>query len=121
VVAAKLPEPFPSDSLKPSVPSGVSESRVHRRLGLLIEALVRDEDIGSERELSRRTDLSNGALGKWSNLKADPRLLKLMQFAYPLGWTLTELMGFAEGDEDPQAAIARKKRERTQTATPLAS
>ncbi len=92
------------------VPTEIAESRIHKRLSQLIEALIEDTEIGSERQLGRITALSGNALGNWSDLKADPRLLKLIQFAYSLGWSMTELMSFAEGNEAPKTAIARKKR-----------
>jgi hypothetical protein len=37
-----------------------------------------------------------------------------MQFAYAIGWSMTELMQYAEGDEDPYEAITRKKKARQQ-------
>ncbi|MBE9165656.1 transcriptional regulator [Tychonema sp. LEGE 06208] len=76
----------------------------------LIEALVEDERVGSSRELGRITGISFNTLVNWNEGKADPRLQKLVQFAYAIGWSMTELMQYAEGDEDPYEAIARKKR-----------
>jgi hypothetical protein len=101
------------------VPNDVKESKVHQRLSQLIRALI--EDIGSERQLGRMTSLSGNALGQWTDLKADPRLLKLMQFAYHLGWSMSELMAFAEGNEDPKEAIARKKNSFFSSPTEIAS
>ncbi|MEG4168210.1 MULTISPECIES: transcriptional regulator [unclassified Microcoleus] len=83
---------------------------IHKRLGQLIEALVEDERVGSSRELGRITGVSFNTLVNWNEGKADPRLQKLVQFAYAIGWSMTELMQYAEGDEDPYEAIARKKR-----------
>ncbi len=90
------------------IPTEITQSKIHQRLSQLIATLI--EDIGSERKLGRMTSLSANGIGKWCDLKADPHLLKLIQFAYSLGWSMTELMSFAEGDEDPKVAIARKKK-----------
>lgn len=94
------------------IPTHITESKIHHRLSQLIVALIEDEDIGggSERKLGRMTAISGNGLGLWTDLKADPRLLKLTQFAYHLGWSMSELMTFVEGDEDPQEAISRKKK-----------
>ncbi len=66
-----------------------SDSRIHQRLGQLVNALT--EDLGSERKLGRITDISHVGLRKWSLCKADPKLQNLIQFAYSLGWSLTVL------------------------------
>jgi len=76
------------------------DSGIQKRLGQLIEALVEDERVGSFRELGRITGVSFNTLVNWSEGKAD-RLQKLVQFAYAIGWSMTELMQYAEGDEDP--------------------
>lgn len=85
-------------------------SRIHKRLSQLIEALVKDERVGSSRELGRLTGIAFNTLTNWCEGKADPQLAKLMQFAYVIGWSMSELMQFAEGDEDVREAIARKKK-----------
>ena len=90
------------------IPTEVTESKIHQRLSQLITTLI--EEIGSERKLGRMTSLSANGIGQWCDLKSDPHLLKLIQFAYSLGWSMTELMSFAEGDEDPKVAVARKKK-----------
>jgi hypothetical protein len=66
----------------------------------------------SEREIGRITNLSHVALQNWSNVTSDPQLLKLIKFAYGIGWSMSELMIFAEGDEDAREAVLRKRRER---------
>lgn len=68
--------------------------------------------MGSEREIGRITNLSHVALQNWSNVTSDPQLLKLIKFAYGIGWSMSELMIFAEGDEDAREAVLRKRRER---------
>lgn len=98
---------------KMRMPDDITDSKIHRRLGELIEALIEDGDIGSERKLSRITDVSFTALANWSNLRSDPQLFKLMKLAYSIGWSMTELMCFAEGDENPKAAISRKKQKQS--------
>lgn len=90
------------------------DSRIHKRIGRLIEALVEDERVGSSRELGRLTGVSFNTLVNWCEGKADPRLQKLIQFSYAIGWSMTELMQYAEGDEDPREAIARKKKAQQQ-------
>lgn len=85
------------------------DSRIHKRLGQLIEAYLEDE-VGSSRELGRLTGIAFNTLVNWSEGKADPRLQKLVQFAYAIGWSMTELMYYAEGNEDPHEALARKKK-----------
>jgi transcriptional regulator with XRE-family HTH domain len=90
------------------------ESRIHKRIGQLIEALVEDERVGSSRELGRLTGIAFNTLVNWWEGKADPRLQKLIQFSYAIGWSMTELMQYAEGDEDPREAIARKKKAQQQ-------
>ncbi|MBD2183217.1 transcriptional regulator [Aerosakkonema funiforme] len=92
------------------------DSKVHKRIGELIEALLKDESIGSSRQLGRITGIAFNTLVNWSEGKADPRLEKLMQFAYGIGWSMTELMRYAEGDEDPHEAIARKKAQQQEKA-----
>jgi transcriptional regulator with XRE-family HTH domain len=92
----------------------IADNRIHKRLGLLITALVEDERVGSSRELGRLTGIAFNTLANWCEGKADPRLQKLMQFAYAIGWSMTELMQYAEGDEDPYEAITRKKKARHQ-------
>lgn len=87
-------------------------SQVHKRLGELVRALAKEKDIGSERQLSKITDLSNNGLRKWSSCEADPKLQNLMQFAYSLGWSLTELISFAEGNEDIAEMLAKRKRQK---------
>lgn len=86
------------------------DSRIHKRIGELIEVLVKDECVGSCRELGRQTGVSFNTLVNWWEGKSDPRLQKLMKFAYAIGWSMTELMEYAEGDEDPREVIARKKK-----------
>ncbi len=88
----------------------VADSQIHKRLGQLITALVEDERVGSSRELGRLTGIAFNTLANWCDGRADPRLQKLMQFTYAIGWSMTELMQFVEGDEDPREAIARKKK-----------
>lgn len=90
------------------IPTEVTQSKIHQRLSQLITTLI--EEIGSERKLGRMTSLSANGIGQWCDLKSDPHLLKLIQFAYSLGWSMTELMSFAEGDEDPKVAVGRKKK-----------
>lgn len=108
IVAAKYHKGcYPNRPVMP-IPTEITQSKIHQRLSQLIAILI--EDIGSERKLGRMTSLSANGIGKWCDLKADPHLLKLIQFAYSLGWSMTELMSFAEGDEDPKVAIARKKK-----------
>ena len=108
IVADEYPKGSHSNRLVMPIPTEITQSKIHQRLSQLIVTLI--EDIGSERKLGRMTSLSANGIGKWCDLKADPHLLKLIQFAYSLGWSMTELMSFAEGDEDPQVAIARKKK-----------
>lgn len=56
----------------------VADSRVHKRIGQLIKALVEDERVGSFRELGRLTGIAFNTLANWSEGKADPRLEKLI-------------------------------------------
>ncbi len=87
-----------------------SDSRIHQRLGQLVNALT--EDLGSERKLGRITDISHVGLRKWSLCKADPKLQNLIQFAYSLGWSLTELISLIEGNEDIAEMLAKRKRQK---------
>ena len=118
MTVTNLPKQFSDNSQVSPAPTGVLDSRIHQRLGELIETLVKDSEIGSERELGRITNLSHAALRNWSSLTSDPQLLKLIKFAYGIGWSMSELMSFAEGDEDVQEAILRKKqaKERLQSS-----
>jgi transcriptional regulator with XRE-family HTH domain len=99
----------------------VADSQIHKRLGQLITALVEDERVGSSRELGRLTGIAFNTLANWCDGRADPRLQKLMQFTYAIGWSMTELMQFVEGDEDPREAIARKKKKVQQQKSRKAS
>lgn len=111
-MVANLPQRLPDKSQVPPIPTDVGESRIHRRIGELIETLIKEGEMGSERELGRITNLSHAALRNWSSLASDPQLLKLIKFAYGIGWSMSELMIFAEGDEDAREAVLRKRRER---------
>jgi hypothetical protein len=111
-MVANLSQRSPDRSQVPPIPTDIVESRIHRRLGELIDLLVQEGEIRSERELGRRAKISHGSLRNWSTLTSDPQLLKLIKFAYTIGWSMSELMNFAEGDEDAREAILRKRRER---------
>ena len=95
---------------KPIPKPSPSERRINRRLAELISALLEDEDIGSFRSLAKFTGVGHQAIYKWSNFITAPTLDKLTDFAYGLGWSMSELMEFAEGDEDPHNAVARIKK-----------
>ena len=95
---------------KPIHKSPPSERRINKRLAELISALLEDKDIGSFRSLAKFTGVDYQAIYKWSNFRTDPSLERLTDFAYGLGWSMKELMEFAEGDEDPHHAVARIKK-----------
>lgn len=84
-------------------------SRIHQRFGQLIAALIKEKDIRSERGLGRITGLANTAIRRWMHLRSDIHLLKLIQLAYSIGWSMTELMAYAEGEEDPKVLIELKR------------
>ncbi len=92
-----------------SFENSVVSSRIHQRLGQLIAALIKEKDIRSERGLGRITGLANTAIRAWMHLRTDLQLLKLIQLAYGIGWSMTELMAYAEGEEDPKVLIELKK------------
>lgn len=87
----------------------VVSSRIHQRIGQLIAALVAEKDIRSERGLGRITGLTNTVVRAWMHLRSDLQLLKLIQLAYSIGWSMTELMAYAEGEEDPKVLIELKR------------
>ena len=95
-----------------------AEQRIRQRLAQLIEALVNDEDVGTFRKLGQLTGIGHNTIHNWSNCTSDPHLQKLSQFAYRLGWSMSELMLFAEGNESPQEAILRKKQETSKFQSP---
>ena len=95
---------------KPLQTSSSSERLINKRLAELISALLEDEDIGSFRALAKLTGIGHEAIYKWSNFITAPTLDKLTDFAYGLGLSMSELMEFAEGDEDPHHAVARIKK-----------
>ncbi len=95
---------------KPIHKSSPSERQINKRLAELISALLDDKDIGSFRSLAKFTGVDYQAIYKWSNFRTDPSLERLTDFAYGLGWSMSELMEFAEGDEDPHHAVARIKK-----------
>lgn len=89
--------------------NSVVSSRIHQRIGQLIAALVAEKDIRSERGLGRITGLTNTVVRAWMHLRSDLQLLKLIQLAYGIGWSMTELMAYAEGEEDPKVLIELKR------------
>jgi hypothetical protein len=52
------------------------ESRIHKRIGQLIEALVEDERVGSSRELGRLTGIAFNTLVNWWEGKARSKVAK---------------------------------------------
>lgn len=87
------------------------DERVNKRIAQWIGALLEESDeLGTFRALGKATGIGYKTIHKWSNEMAEPRLQKLAKFSYALGWSLTEVMSFAEGEETPQEAIARKKK-----------
>ena len=92
-----------------SFENSVVSSLIHQRLGQLIAALIKEKDIRSERGLGRITGLANTAIRGWMHLRNDIQLLKLIQLAYSIGWSMTEVMAYAEGEEDPKVLIELKR------------
>ena len=87
------------------------DERVNKRIAQWIGALLEEnEELGTFRALGKATGIGYKTIHKWSNEISEPRLQKLAKFSYALGWSLTEVMSFAEGEETPQEAIARKKK-----------
>lgn len=97
-----------SKSIK-ATENSVVLSRIHQRLGQLIAALIAEKDIRSERGLGRISGLTNTVIRAWMHQRTDLQLLKLIQLAYSIGWSMTELMAYAEGEQDPKVLIELKK------------
>ena len=88
-------------------PVSADAQRIRERLGKLIDLLI--EEAGSERALGRLTKIGSNSIARWRNQTNWAQLDKLTQFAYSIGWTVTELMEFAESNEDVKQFLERKK------------
>jgi hypothetical protein len=97
-----------SKSIK-AIENSVVSSRIHQRIGQLIAALIAEKDIRSERGLGRISGLTNTVIRAWMHQRTDLLLLKLIQLAYSIGWSMTELMAYAEGEQDPKVLIELKR------------